>query len=52
MVHVRGVARLNQSAAAGSVVTLSCGAKDRCVIVEFFGAMNYDNSFLVQESLR
>jgi hypothetical protein len=50
LVSLRGISRLNLSPAAGNVVTVSCGAKDSCVIVEEFAAMDYDQSFVVQES--
>ncbi len=52
MENLRGVHQLNLAPTAGSVITLSCGAIDNCVIVEFFASMDYDNSFLVQESSR
>jgi hypothetical protein len=52
LVNLRGVARLHLAPTAGSVVALSCGATDDCVIVEFFGSYDYDASFLVRESLR
>ena len=50
LVNLRGIARLNLAPTAGSVVALSCGARDNCVIVEFFASMDYDSSFLVHES--
>jgi hypothetical protein len=52
LVNLRGVVRLNLAPTAGSVVALSCGATDNCVIVEFFASMDYDSSFLVHESLQ
>jgi hypothetical protein len=52
LVSLRGVPRLDLPPTAGTVVTLSCGASDNCVLVEFFASFDYDNSFLVRESAR
>jgi hypothetical protein len=52
VVNLRGVAKLHLAPSAGDVVAVSCGARDNCVIVEFFASFDDDNSFLVHESLR
>jgi hypothetical protein len=50
--NLRGVAKLSLAPTAGSVVTLSCGASNNCVVVEFFASYDYFNSYLVQMSTR
>ena len=52
LVSLRGVTRFDLPSIAGTVVALSCGASDSCVIAEFFASSNYNNTFLVHESLR
>ncbi|HVB52041.1 MAG TPA: hypothetical protein VND89_09940 [Acidimicrobiales bacterium] len=49
LVSLRGVVSLNLEPTAGSVVALSCGAMDNCVIVEEFSTMGNESSFLVHE---
>jgi hypothetical protein len=52
LVSLRGIPRLYLLPTEGSIVTLSCGARDNCIIVEVFATMEYEKSFFIQESLK
>jgi hypothetical protein len=52
VVNLRGIAKMYLTPTDGDVVTLSCGATDNCVIVEFFASSDSDNSYFVHEALR
>jgi hypothetical protein len=50
LASLKGVPRQYLAPTSGNVVALSCGAKDSCVIVEQFAALDYLGLFLVRES--
>jgi hypothetical protein len=52
LASLKGVPRLYLLPTSGNVVALSCGAKDDCMIVEQFAALDYLGLFLVHESSR
>lgn len=52
LTSLKGVPRLYLAPTSGNVAAVSCGAKDSCVIVEQFAALDYLGLFLVRETLR
>jgi hypothetical protein len=52
LVSLPGVSRLYLLPTDGDIITLSCGARDNCVIVDEFSSMEYQKPFLIHESLK
>jgi hypothetical protein len=52
LTSLKGIPRQNLAPTSGNIVALSCGAKDNCVIVEQFAALDFLGLFLVHETPR